>query len=389
MSDPDTIDAPTPCRRRPARPNACTPAGDARTRPTPQRGTCRRKSPHMAHLISNASITGKSEAFYALQPAWHGLGTVLDYAPTSADAIEAAGLAWEVQRLPLVAQRTIATPEGNVVRDIDVADHFANVRSDTGAILGVVGKGYKIVQNRDAFAFLDSLLQDGLMRYESAGALKDGRMIWVLARLPSVDTIAPGDDVRRYVVFSTAHDGTGAVRAFLTATRVVCWNTLSASMRDARGAGELQTIRHSGDIAGKLDAARQYLSQFDKAFTLHASHARALATTKATPADVRRFVDTLLPEVKDGRGKTIRDNDVASIYANLASPRQTVGGIGGTWWSAYNAVSELIDHGSTTRGEDDNARAENRFMANIGLHGRAAAFKRNAFDTALQFAGVA
>ncbi len=337
----------------------------------------------MAHLISQAS--GKAEAFFALKPAWHGLGTVLDHAPDSATAIEAAGLNWTVDQVPLVARKTIATPEGDVVRDIEAPEHLANVRSDTGAILGIVGDGYKVIQNVEAFQFLDSLLQDGILKYESAGALKDGRIVWMLGRLPSVDTIAQGDDVYRYVLLTMAHDGTGAIRGLPTATRVVCWNTLSAALRS--GKESIVTIRHSGDIASKMRQARFMLSQYDQQFTEHAAACRHLAGKRYTSSELETYLEKLFPSVAvEGRAKTIRDNDVSSVRVNLESPRQRVGGIAGTWWSALNAVTELIDHGSTTRGATQRDKDENRMMASIGLHGRAAQFKESALELALEMA---
>ena len=136
----------------------------------------------MAHELS-FDESGKAEAFYAMKPAWHGLGTVLDHAPTSEAALEAAHLDWRVD------MRALKTVDG-----IDVPDNFATVRADNQTVLGVVSAKYKVVQNRTAFAFLDSLVESGDMRYESAGALKDGRIVWLLGRLPSVDEIAPGDN---------------------------------------------------------------------------------------------------------------------------------------------------------------------------------------------------
>lgn len=338
----------------------------------------------MAHLISSAS--GKAEAFYALKPAWHGLGVVLDHAPDSANAIAAAGLDWTVNPLPLVARKTIATPEGDVVRDLDVATHVANVRSDTGSVLGVVGDGYKIVQNVEAFGFLDSLLANGVLKYESAGALKDGRMVWMLGRMPSVDTIATGDDVYRYVLLTMSHDGTGAIRALPTATRVVCWNTLSAAM--SHGKDVTMTIRHSGDVKTKMRQAQFMLAQYDAAVTEHAEAARHLAGRRFTSAELEQYLNILFPPIAEaGRAKTIRDDDVASVRVNLVSPRQMVGGIGGSWWAALNAVTELSDHGSTQRGKTQRDRDENRMMASVGLHGRAAAFKTQALELALTMAG--
>lgn len=340
----------------------------------------------MAHEITERA-DGKAEAFFALKPAWHGLGQVLDHAPDSSTAIEQAGLDWTVEQLPAFARKTIATPEGEVIRDIEAPETRFNVRSDNGYILGPVGDGYKIVQNSEAFGFMDGLLQDGVIKYESAGSLKNGRIVWILARMPSVDTIAPGDDVFRYVLLTLAHDGTGAIRGLPTATRVVCWNTLSAALGSANKE-QIVTIRHQGDMAAKMRRAQFMLAQYDEQFTLHAQACKHLAGKRYTSSDLEAYIEALFPSVEEkGRARTIRDNNVADLRVNLESPRQHVGGIGGTWWSALNAVTELIDHQTASRGADDREKDENRMMRNLGLHGYNAGFKQSALELALTMAG--
>ncbi|MCC7425235.1 MAG: DUF932 domain-containing protein [Planctomycetaceae bacterium] len=319
----------------------------------------------MAHEIS-ITTNGTAEAFFALKPAWHGLGTVLDHAPTSAEAITAAHLDWNVSKVPL------QTDEG-----AEVPNYFATVRRDTGACLGVVTDKYSIVQNRDAFGFLDSLLQDGLIRYESAGALRGGRTVWLLARMPSVDTIAAGDDTLRYILFSTSHDGSGAIHAIPTSTRVVCANTLRIAT--ARDIG----FRHTGNVKAKLDFARQYLSQFDEKFTLFRDNARLLAERKLTPEGSREYIAKLFPEVTDdGRAKSIRERRVESVRQAFRADRQQLPSIKGTWWAMFNAVTESVDHDARgTRGGDVRTKRENKMLST--LDGQGAEFKAKAFDLAL------
>ncbi len=101
--------------------------------------------------------------FYVRETPWHGLGTRVEDAPTSEDALRLAGLDWDV------IQEKIFTANGNIVKD-----YYANIRSSDHKVLGVVSGRYQIVQNRDAFAFTDELLGKGV-QYETAGARKEGR----------------------------------------------------------------------------------------------------------------------------------------------------------------------------------------------------------------------
>lgn len=318
----------------------------------------------MAHEIS--TVNGTAEAFFALKPAWHGLGTVLDHAPTSELAIKAAHLDW------MVEQRELETTDG-----IKVDGHFATVRTDTGSVLGVVSDRYKVVQNHESFAWMDSLLQDGLMKYESAGALRGGRIVWLLARLPSVDVIAEGDNTLRYVLFSTSHDGTACIHAIPTSVRVVCANTLRIATAGNVG------IRHTGNVASKLDFARQFISQYDEKFTLFRDSARKLAERKVSPESAKEYIATLFPEVPEvGRGRTIRENKIAIIRQNYRNDRQNIASIKGSWWSLLNSVTELIDHDGKRLTSE---KAESKMLSVVDGHG--ADFKVRAFELAMAMAG--
>ena len=317
----------------------------------------------MAHEISN--VGGINEAMYALQPAWHGLGTVLDHAPNSAEAIRAAHLEWQVEMQPVFTRSGVEIP-----------DSFATVRTDCNAVLGVVGSRYRIVQNGEAFDFLDSLLQDGVMKYESAGALRGGRIVWLLARLPSVDEIAPGDDSLRYILFSTSHDGSASIHAIPTSVRVVCANTLRVAVADDVG------FRHTGDVKAKLEFARKYLSQFDSQFTLYRDKARILAQRRYTPAQAQEFINTLFPEVEEpGKAQTIRERKVEAVRANFRNSRNSIPAIKGTWWQIVNAVTESIDHDGKER---DREKRETRMISLTD--GNGAEFKAKAFELALTLA---
>jgi phage/plasmid-like protein (TIGR03299 family) len=324
----------------------------------------------MAHELS--FFGNSAEAFFALKPAWHGLGTVLDHAPTSEVAMQAAHLDWRVSLEPLQTQ---------TLGGIAVPDNFATVRSDTKAVLGVVSDKYKLVQNRQAFAFLDSLIESGDMRYESAGALKGGKVVWILGRMPEDDLIAEGDVSRRYVLFSTSHDGSAAIHAIPTSTRVVCANTLRIAIAGDKG------IRHTGDVRGKLDVARRYLSQFNAGFTLFRDQAQLLAQRRFTPEQAKEYINTLFPEVKEfNRARSNREKKIALVRKNYANPRQNLASIKGTWWALLNSVTELVDHAPQTRRSSSRDAQELKMMST--LDGTGATFKSDAYKLALKMASV-
>ena len=185
--------------------------------------------------------------FYTRQRPWHGLGTYITEAPCSEDALRLAGLDWGVE------QHSIYTCGEKV------DGYKANVRSTDGKVLGIVTNRYQVVQNKDAFAFTDALLGEGVT-YETAGSLMEGRKVWMLARMPREYMIA-GDRISPYLVFTNSHDGSGSVRVAITPIRVVCNNTLNLALNTAKRSW---SMIHTGNVQEKLDEAHNTLFLAEK-----------------------------------------------------------------------------------------------------------------------------
>jgi phage/plasmid-like protein (TIGR03299 family) len=159
----------------------------------------------MAHEIDQT--TGSAAVFVTGEPAWHRLGTVIAQATTSAEAIGLAGLDWRVQQWNV---RPFGPDDQTV--GTDIADTVANVRTDTKAVLGVVGKRYRVFQNHEAFDFMDALVGDKLAIYETAGSLHGGKRVWMLARIPKEYRAGADDLIKPYVLLTNTHDGSQALR---------------------------------------------------------------------------------------------------------------------------------------------------------------------------------
>ena len=78
---------------------------------------------------------------------------------------------------------------------------------------GAVTDRYKVIQNREAFAFTDALLGEGV-RYETVGSLQGGRKVWLLAHMPH-EYIITGERISPYLLFSNTHDVSGAIKVAL------------------------------------------------------------------------------------------------------------------------------------------------------------------------------
>ena len=307
----------------------------------------------MAHEIDFS--TGKAGIAYSGKTPWHELGTKFDDLMTSQEALDAAGLNFTVSKIPV----GFAHPETGETVMVD--DRYATVRTDTFAGLGTVGKSYQPIQNKDAFNFMDGLVETGDVRYEVAGSLYGGKRVWMLAKLPSQTVISHDDVTDHYLLLSNGHDGQRGCSVAFTTVRVVCANTLR--MADERLKHQIK-IRHSGSIQTKLDDAKVVLGLAGDTFKEWGDKARALSFKDVrTQAAVNDFLcqvigvkgmDDLAPTQK-----VVRERLLALSETGMGTD---LPGVKGTYWGLFNAVTEFVDHDKAHKG-----RTASRSMEEVRL----------------------
>lgn len=214
----------------------------------------------MAH---NIQILENGEACFIecdlKNKAWHGLGKRFDHLLTVAEAIEGAHADYEVESrglAALTAEQMAAILAGRpitVTPEQIAPNNRAIVRNDRNTCLGVVGNRYEIVQNSQAFAFIDALCSGELdgpsAQIECAGVLGVGERIFITARFAENIKIGSGDEIERYAVFTNSFDGTSTVSCMITPVRVVCNNTLNMALDHNDGK---VTFRHTKSIHDKI-----------------------------------------------------------------------------------------------------------------------------------------
>ncbi|MCM1128211.1 MAG: DUF932 domain-containing protein [Lachnospiraceae bacterium] len=272
--------------------------------------------------------------FSTREKPWHGLGTVVMEAPDSKHALELAGLDWHV------TQKSLFTVNGTMV-----AGFKANVRETDGRVLGVVTDRYKVVQNEEAFAFTDELLGGGI-RYETAGALQDGRRTWILAKLPQ-RYIINGDEIAPYLVFMNSHDGTGAIKAAMTPIRVVCQNTLNLALAKAKRSW---STHHTGNIKNKMEEARNTLLFADRYMAELGKEVDGLNRLKVSDRQVSEYLDALFPLSETASGQQRKNiirmkEDMKRRYYDAPDLQ----GIGKNAYRFINAVSDFATHAKPLR----------------------------------------
>lgn len=265
---------------------------------------------------------------------WHGLGTIIQEAVTSKEAIKLAELDWNVVSNPIY---------DNMGREIK--GFKANTRDKDNSVLGIVSDRYQIVQNSEAFEFTDSLIGDGEVKYETAGSLKGGRQVWMLAKMPQKKILDDAFD--HYICFSNTHDGTGAIKVCMTPIRVVCNNTLNLALSTATRSW---STKHMGDLAGKLHEAQMTLGLANKYMDELANMADIYANTKITDSEIEKVLDEMFPidynkdsQRKINNVKELKDNFyICYMMPDIAKFRNTQYGV-------INAMSDMVGHTAPNR----------------------------------------
>jgi len=272
--------------------------------------------------------------FSVREKPWHGLGTVVMEAPTSADALRLAGLDWNVLQEP------VYTEFGELIEG-----YRANVRDADRKVLGVVSDRYKVVQNVEAFSFTDELLGKGV-RYETAGSLQEGKKVWLLARLPREYIIA-GERISPYLVFSNTHDGSGSVKVAVTPVRVVCNNTLNLALSTAKRSFSMM---HTGNVQDKIQEAKDTLFMAEEYMDCLGIEFEQLRRQKITDGQVKEYIEQLLPMEEEPTAVQRKNvmrlrEDMLKRYYDAPDLQK----VGNNAYRFINAVSDFATHSSPLR----------------------------------------
>lgn len=286
--------------------------------------------------------------FSVIETPWHGLGHILAEAPSYAEGMALAGLDYPVEKVRLFRQ--VGQPEQQEFVQSEVG--FATVRTDTGKELGSVGADYAVVENRDAFAVLEPLVDAGIAKLETGGTLRNGADAWLLvqwdlAKFGPIVREVFADEVSTFGLLSTNHTGKRSVLLKDTPIRVVCANTLGAAQQKG---GTSVSVRHVGDASVRVvDAAQKMWGGIIERSEATAKMYRALKARRLDEAMFRKLVVSAV-------AKDPRTNDVIPSDLAVARYERKVAEVTRLWtegkghtgdysaWEAYNAAVEMLDH---------------------------------------------
>jgi phage/plasmid-like protein (TIGR03299 family) len=277
-------------------------------------------------------------------PPWHDKGVPVEGLATAAECIRTAGLDWGVAKFPLKV-----ADEGG----LPVPGKMVTVRTDLPStdprrILGVVGEEYQPLQNWDAFGFFDHVVGNRIAIYETAGAIENGKRIWLLARLPVTIQPVKGDEVNPYLLLANGHDGSLMVHLTFTPIRVVCQNTLAMALVEGK---RRVAIRHDRSLRKRLEEAAVLLGLVNSTLKHARDLWRGMATRSMTEADAERYFRSVFGgEIEDEQEFETADQARRPMTGlkqrameNFESDSNRQLHIQGTLWAAYNATIWAVD----------------------------------------------
>lgn len=309
----------------------------------------------MAHLIDNSKGFNAFVSFAA--PAWHGLGTVLNNPLNTADALRQGGLDYDVLKLPNIH----CLPDG---QELISEDSFFTVRTDVNKVLGSrLGKDYEVMQNVEALNIVDEILQSGTATIETAGAINEGKKVFICLKVAQDIIVGSEDIVKQYVLIANSHDGSLAITAMPTNVRVVCNNTLTAALR---GSQDKIKIRHTINAASRMAEAMKVLKLITDNTAINEDNYNTMLQTViskeqmfnyfgnvfCTPAEIKELqTGTRAKEVLSSRKQNIL-TDVLNFANRGQGQSMAMRGNDATLWSAYNAVTGYVTRKKYTSASD-------------------------------------
>lgn len=283
----------------------------------------------MSHEVETMAWAGETP--------WHGLGVKVSNDLTTDEMLVASGLDWEVKKSRLVAEiggKRYPAPKN--------AQGLYRVNKDgTYDGLSVISKGWEPVQNSEAFAFFHEYVEAGEMEMHTAGSLKNGRIVWVLAKIKESFEAVKGDVIDNYLLFTNPHQYGQSIDVRMTPIRVVCWNTMSMALQKSATSNTMVKLDHRK--AFDAESVKETLGIAKSHFHDYQETAKYLASRPYEDETVSEYFNLVFPRTSDAKGKA-EPSKMHDRAMGILSSQPGAEFAPGTWWQALNAATFLMDH---------------------------------------------
>lgn len=217
---------------------------------------------------------------------------------------------------------------------ISLDKYKAILRSDNNGFLGMVGSTYQIVQNSQAFSFMDVLVQEHQAKYQYLYSINNGAKIILQAKIDNNFEVRKNDRIETYLTLINSFNGTTPLMCFFTPVRLWCKNQLQAAIKHKTNCVK---IRHTQNIEVKVEEAFRVLGKANSYFVAFKEKSKQLAQKSLN----KKMVDSFLNSLFNGKETTRKDNQKQEV---LKLTENGKGNNGSSLWDLYNGVTEWVDH---------------------------------------------
>lgn len=267
---------------------------------------------------------------------WYDLGKVVSKnTKTAIEVMQKANLSWDVE------PRKIRVVGGSII-----PNKVAITRKDTNVVLGVVNSTYKCIQNSQVFSFLDESIKQGHAYYYAAGYVGQGEKVWLLVSLYDTIQLSKNDTIQKLILFSNAHDGRGAIRAYFIPFRTKTQTLLNISFGKRVEQG-IQ-MRHVGKVQQRISESKKIFSLAETFYDVFETHVRKIYNENFDQQKVDLFLSNCFE--KYSLDSTRTQNTFKKIY-QLYEKEVKMFSIHSAW-SWLNSVVNFIDHERMSKGKN-------------------------------------
>ena len=243
----------------------------------------------------------------------------------------------------------------------DVPNKVVQLRDDNYDVLGITSPTYSIFQNDELKLFVEPLVEEGLLEVVNIGYLGTGSKVYIQARMSEAYTVV-GEEHRAMISLLNAHDGTAALAAGVTDTRVICGNTFAMAM------GDMSTrLRHNATIYDESRRITEIVDFVNSGMARFAERAEALASHRVVGSELDDIIS-------NAYGKPVENVRAANSIRRLF--RTGAGNEGKTLWDAVNAITDYTTH--------EAIKNDGKRFASVNF-GRNAEVNRRALEAALVY----
>lgn len=256
---------------------------------------------------------------------WENIGTEVQNSRTLDEVLAEAKLDFEVVTQPIYYGNNILIP-----------DKVATVRTDTNQLMGVVGKDYKLYQNKDAFDFVNYINED--VQFVKAGMTYTG-MVYIIAKMPQTDIL--NDRFQPYVIFKNGFNGIYSLQATICPLRIVCANQFNVAFKESPNS---ISIRHSINMLSRMHDAQMVLESTANYMLNLKSESERYAMTKLSAYQVDGILNEVFELPKNSTERKATNvmesrEQFLNIYNNNDNQN-----FKGTAWGMINAYSDFVTH---------------------------------------------